>query len=310
MAIDKGWLEALPPIPRSSDLGLSHRHRGLFVDGSETLQDQLLTRSLYWTLRIAEEAESWQWVERLPGYQWAHIGFLERSEDSSASRQGFNFGVLAFCDDPISRETWRLTEFGIDGFSFWVNILPGWFEPHVQVATPSQGCVTGWAVSRRSSAPRQGWLTAGHVAPSATDIGFSDGGVGQVIDRAGGCADAAVVSTTQLPTNLVPAMIAKALTAGREVRLYDQFGQTLETTIHGVDPALGVTPSKHWPLRFSLDDHGQPGDSGALVDDPSNDEVVGLYLGRYHDYIGEGASLGLGLAADYLTSLLDMEVFR
>jgi hypothetical protein len=310
MAVNREWLNELPRVP-DAQLWRTDERQNFFSRAREGLADELVARSLYWTLRLGEEAGQWaDRVEDLPGYQWAQIGFLSPDEDSLFARMGVHFGILAFCDDPDAEQSLLDVEVRVEDFSFPIGIQAAWFEPHVRVVSPSQGCVACWARSRRSTNPRSGWLTAGHVVPSGTTVTFSDGGTGHVVDRPAVCVDAAIVSTTHPPTGTNRATPANALAAGRTVELHDQHGRALSMTIHGVDPTLGATASRYLPLRFSLDSHGQAGDSGALVADPANGEVVGVYLGRYVDYKGGGAALGIGLVAHYLNALLDMEVWR
>jgi len=84
MAVRKEWLDELPPIPDSPEWRTDER-RGYLARARESLSDDL-ARSLYWTLRIGEEDEQWaKYVEALPGYQWAQVGFLSPNEDSPLS---------------------------------------------------------------------------------------------------------------------------------------------------------------------------------------------------------------------------------
>ena len=311
MAINRSWLEELPAIP-ATQAWRSDERRGFFNERAFYV-DPLRVRSLYWTLRISDEAEQWnRLAQALPGYQWVQVGFLAPSENSPLyARAGENFGLLVCCDDQGAEQRQLRQRVEVDGVSFPIGVMTAWFEPHVQVTSPNAGCVAGWAHSRRaSSRPHKGWLTAGHVVPSSQSINFSDGGSGNVVDRAATCVDAAVVSTDRPPANPRLAHIASSLTAGDAVELHDQYGSALPMTIHSVDPTLGTTASRHLPLRFSLDKHGRPGDSGASIDDPASGDINGLYLGRYVDYQGSGTALGVGLAAHYLAAVMDMEIAR
>jgi hypothetical protein len=310
MAVNREWLLELPHVPDRQEWSTDER-RSYFARARDGLRDDLLLRSLYWTLRIGEEARQWAELEALPGYQWAQIGFLAPNADSQgdASTAG-RFGLLVCCDDPTAEQRLWDRPVWVDGVSWPILVKPALYEPNVQVAGPYGGCTAGWARSRRSTYPRDGWLTASHVVPSNTTIYFSDGGTGTVVDRGGTCVDAAIVGTSSPPTMTRWLTPAYALTAGRAVELHDQSGRSVPMTIATVDATLGQAVSRHLPLRFSLDGYGQPGDSGALVDDPTNGEFAGLYLGRYVDYRSGGPPLGIALAAHYLSELMDMEVSR
>lgn len=306
------WLSELPDIPASQVWQSDDRQR-FFSRERDRGIDELEQRSLYWTLRISDQSAQWERVvQNLPGYQWAQVGFLAASDNSALYAQaGRRFGVLVCCDDPGEQQRVLNQQVRVDGESFPIGVVTAWFEPHLRIVSPNYGCVVGWARSRRASGqPRQGWLTAGHVSPGNKPIRFSDGGRGKVTDRAATCVDAAVVGTDRPPSGLAPARVASCLIVGRTVELHDQRGRALPMAIHTVDPALGATASRHLPLRFSLDRHGQPGDSGAAIDDSARGEIVGLYLGRYVDYQGAGTALGVGLAAHYLTAVMDMEISR
>ncbi len=226
------------------------------------------------------------------------------------TRGGAHFGLLLCCDDPGAQQRLLDREVETDGVSWPIGVLPAWFETHIRIDGPGQGCVACWARSRRAERPREGWLTAGHVVPSHETIWLSDGSYGRVVDRGGVCVDAAIVSTTNPPVGMSRATPATAMVAGCLVELHDQDGRALQMTINGVDGALGASASQHLPLRFSLKGHGRPGDSGALVDDPANGEIAGLYLGQYVDYLRGETVFGIALEADYLTALMDMEVSR
>jgi hypothetical protein len=308
--IERAWLAELPRIPVRPAWRSDARQSFFFEQ--VRVADDLTVRSLYWTLRIAEEEEQWATlVQALPGYQWAQIGFLAASENSPLFLDaGSRFGLLVYCDNPDAGTALLNQRIEIEGNAFPIGVVAGWFEPHVRVTYPYSGCVVGYARSRLSRQVKQGWLTAGHVVPSNQQIGFSDGGVGRVVDRGATCVDAAVVSTSRPPLAFRPARVAGSLTAGDAVRLHDQRGRVVQMNIQTVDPALGTTASRHLPLRFGMDRHGKPGDSGALIDAPANGTIAGLYLGRYLDYKGSGTALGIGLAAHYLTAVMDMEISR
>lgn len=310
MAVNREWLLELPRVPAREAWGTDER-RSYFARARDGLQDDLLARSLYWTLRFGEEAQQWAEFEALPGFQWAQVGFLQ--QDFAAPDDpgpGGHFGLLVCCDAQLPDTPLLGRRVEVGGVSWPIRVLPALFEPQVQVAGPYLGCAAGWARSRRATYPRDGWLTASHVVPSNTTIYFSDGGWGTVVDRGGICVDAAIVATSRPPASTRPMRPAFALAAGRSVVLHDQVGRALPMTITTVDPTLGVAASRHLPLRFSLDGSGQPGDSGALVEDPVNGEFAGLYLGRYVDYRSGSPALGIALAAHYLAELMDMEVSR
>jgi hypothetical protein len=305
--VERAWLEQLPQVPAQPQLRDPVRS-GFFADFG-LRGDDLHARSLYWSLRLAEEAGQWDaTVSALPGYQFSQVGFLADSDESPFVDPNERFGVLAICDIPDAQPGLLSRRIEADGYLFPIGVLTGRFEPHVNVTAPYGGCVTGWACSRRSTSPRSGWLTAGHVVPSNQPISLSDGGTGVVVDRARLCVDAAVVSTNMPPAWPSAAAVAASIAPGDAVELHDQFSNALPMNIRTVDPALGATPSSYLPVRFSMDSHGQQGDSGALIFEPAAKEVAGMYLGQYTDFQGTGSAFGIGLSAHYLTALLDMEI--
>ncbi len=85
-----------------------------------------------------------------------------------------------------------------------------------------------------------------------------------------------------------------------------EFSTTQLATILDVATNLGVQDSSRFPLRFSLNVAGQPGDSGSLITATPCGEPLGVYLGAF---TSNGATNGVGLAFSQLAVLIGLEIY-
>lgn len=66
--------------------------------------------------------------------------------------------------------------------------------------------------------------------------------------------------------------------------------------------------SSRFPLRFSFNATGTPGDSGSLIIGRPCGEPMGIYLGSFTS-AKTGARSGIGLALTQLAYHMDLEVY-
>jgi hypothetical protein len=322
MAIDPRWLEDLPRVPevREEQGWRSEVTEAVYRVLVAGVDDSLRVLSLYWTMRLAEESERWHSIATgLPGFFGSEVGFLAVDESSPLVDRG-RVGVTLLYDDPASGSNAEASppllldpenDVRLGRYSFPIVTQPATFTPQLHISNPL-GSVACWAKARASSQqPREGWLTAEHVLSGGTTVTFSDLTPGTLVDKAGGCADIAVVSPPDKSSApATPLRLSPVPTMGTVVNLYDQTGASKTATVKGINDTFAGTPSKSLPVTFSMDDHGTSGDSGSFIEDVKTKDFVGMYLGTYNDKLGTGSKLGVGLAALYVAGLMDMECYR
>ncbi|WP_395294459.1 hypothetical protein ACF9IK_13515 [Kitasatospora hibisci] len=310
--VDPHWLEGLPPIPDSWQLSDENAAR---LDRMMGRLPSQLRKSAYWTLRVSEVTNEYIAVipaEGLtPGFQYAGVGFLDPDLDRVDPG---TFGVIMYSTvEPTEQQERDIAVLTIEErFRFPVVWRTVFFEEHVSVTSAPGGSVACWARSRiKRPNPREGWLTAAHVVRSSRNNAvFSDGGVGQVVDQASVCIDAAVVSTSQPLTNRSKLTVTPAV-PGLAVSFPQLAGGTVSATIWEVASTFGQLSSAHFPLRFAMDTQGVPGDSGSLISSTHGD-IVGIYLGSYTSSSAQAVSYptgGVGLSAEHLEALMGMEFY-
>jgi len=156
-----------------------------------------------------------------------------------------------------------------------------------------------WATSRGGAS--QGWLTARHAAS----------GLGSLVDAATDCTDAALVSVGPAPLVSKPATAAyRSLAAGVSAEMHFSQGP-LTAMVLDVSSDFGIFKSPKFPLRFSLNQAGISGNSGAFITEVSAGQPLGVYLGAFLPASappGQTPS-GYGLAIYQLESMMNLEVY-
>lgn len=230
-----------------------------------------------WTMALQNAFERENYAKEVPGFRLATYGFFDPETEIDG------FGVIAYVAPSL---------LGIPGGQFhWVNVddqtfpvivRPANWRLHAPTVHPSLGTSTCWAKSRRVTLKNKpGILTAKHVVAHTT-IGSSvslTSGKGRLLDLAPEGIDAALV---QVPTShwpLSPGTLScqKFVAQWSDVDMCSPTGR-FSTKVTEVSSGRGsLDPSI--PLRIFLANHGQSGDSGALVMDNAG-RGIGLYMGE------------------------------
>jgi|GEM_PF-5972491 len=313
---NQSWIELVPRVPP----GVSDDPR--FQDGLRRLEARgqgYLGKVLYWTnqfgvalVGLDEILRGIRFVARLSA------GFIEELDGE--------FGIIVYTerheeaedgsDDQALDSSLRLS---IDNRSFPIIIRESYVERHwctsPEVTTPTGARATCWVLSRGYG----GWLIPRHaINPFGANVTFSDGGRGRVVDHFGECIDAAVVSSTVEPQGLSKKRASWPIVAGQPLLVTDAPGSHVDVSVIDVDLNLGVLRSDFFPIRFSTDWGGKPGQSGALIVEPLLGEPAGSYLGilrpRNQSYIPKGATTtptvtGYAQSCFQLENIAGMEFF-
>jgi hypothetical protein len=150
------------------------------------------------------------------------------------------------------------------------------------------------------------------VDPLRSVVAFSDGGSGRLLDQFGECVDAVVVSSTNPHLEHMPSRASWPLVAGQPLYITDSPGKHVPVSIMDVDLNLGVLRSALFPIRFSTDWSGQPGQSGALIIEPIQEEPAGSYLGVLRPTITSpagGTAIGFAQSCYQLETATGMEFY-
>jgi hypothetical protein len=242
----------------------------------------------------------------VPLFRYAAVGFLDEGVDRDYRRNQYPpFGVILYADAVDGRD-WPLPTFdpiqGPDNrVAFPVVVRRGTYE--LQVGAPKQppaAQVACWATTRGGQ--YQGWLTADHATAAL-------GGI--VMDRAGDCTDAALVDIgVKKPSGSVNRSAYTKLAPSLKTQLCFHHG-VVSATVLDVSIDFEIFLNPRFPMRFSLDDSGIPGNSGALVTEASTGDPLGVYLGRFLPWTAKPGQKpsGFALAAYQLEKMMDMEVF-
>jgi len=257
-------------------------------------------RSLAWTVAIsARQDELAAAMSRTPGARYTAVGFLDRSRERQIPGTFPGFGVIVYTDDTgdtAAAPAGRLEPITADDVPFTVVTRPGLFSAESTVGHRPAGQVACWATSRRGA--RQGWLTARHCASA----------LGRVVDSAPDCTDAALVSTGKARAGTVRSAFA-GLAAGLTVDMH-LGSQARVATVLDVSTDFGMLKSGKFPLRFSTDQAGKPGDSGSLLTEKASADPLGIYLGSFVPAANPtGPKAGVGLSIYQLEQMMDLEVY-
>ncbi|TWP36103.1 hypothetical protein [Leekyejoonella antrihumi] len=275
---DREWLGNVPRPGYGFDDGAQIGLRRLEERGNGDLGDVWL-----WSNRIAAALP--QLREQLSGIPFVSriaAGFIEELDGA--------FGVIVYAEvpdnegfvqdpDDVGRSRFSMS---VDDVSLPVVVRYTVLEEHWRTAphvtAPTQARASCWVKSH--SRHREGWLVPRHaVDPISARVAFDDGGTGRVIDAYGGCIDAVVVSSTMPPPARAPSRASWPVVAGQPLVLSASRGHHINVTVVDTDMNLGVLGSILFPVRFSIDWTGLPGDSGAFIVDDTLREPAGMYLG-------------------------------
>jgi hypothetical protein len=253
---------------------------------------------LGWSLLVSDREEDvWARARDVPGFRWSAVGLLHPEVDRELGGDEPRFGVILYAEDDQAEQGGRREGLAFEEIQLPVVVRYGTYEEH-RSRPPSigHGRTACWATSRKGR--RRGWLTARHVAdhPAMSSAG-------SVVDRAPECLDAALVDLGSAGGGTAQSLAAPAV--GGTVDL--DLSTPHSATILDVATNLGVRRSSRFPLRFSVNVAGNPGDSGSLVVGTPCGEPLGLYLGAFTS--ATGARNGVGLALTQIEYFMELEVY-
>ena len=116
------------------------------------------------------------------------------------------------------------------------------------------------------------------------------------------------VPTIGNPPTPTPAY--RSLAAGVSAEVHFSQG-TVTATVLDVSTDFGIFNDPKFPLRFSLNQAGVTGNSGAYITEASSGDPLGVYLGAFlpaNAQPGQAAS-GYGLAIYQLESMMNLKVY-
>ena len=293
-------------LPESYDVRTLGAVGELFARSSESLEE-VLRRSLYWTLRLTLASESVLPVVRAtPGFRHLAFGFLDPEFEGDA------FGVIIFAARSFQR-TERPTESAgaikVDGYEFPVVVRRILETPHQAVPSPSGGTGACWARSRINANPiGPGILTAKHVVGNVlgVPIMLSCGCTGRLDDVGPDGIDAALVtsSCSRAGRQVMPRQL---VAPWMDVYVEGESSGRRHTKVTAVSDTMGILNSASLPARVFLASAGRGGDSGAIVAEARSDDPVGIYMGGYSNPAGQVG--GIAQHAYQVTQLMDMELY-
>lgn len=280
------WIGKLPDEGRELDNDSVYRR------GAE----RLIERNSAGLIRV------WYWANRLAASLPQVEGQLRRTAQLTRLAVGFieelrgAFGVILYVeaasllrrgdstDEPgqgfRAEQSVRVDREEFPVFVRPMSVIQHWCTAP-DVTHPSTARATCWVESRTRN--YAGWLVPRHAVDSlSAHVGFSDGGTGHVIDHFGDCIDAVVVSTSAPPyprTDGSRTRTCWPVVSGQTVLVAEKRGSHRPARVLDVDVNLGILKHAAFPIRFSIDWVGQPGQSGALLLEPGLSEPAGLYLG-------------------------------
>lgn len=250
---------------------------------------------LGWSLLVSDrEEEVWERSRQVPGFRWSAVGLLHPEVDRWFDDYAPAFGVILYAEDEDTEQAEPQRGLAFDEIKLPVVVRHGRYSE--QRAIP-HGRLACWSTSRNGL--RSGWLTARHVADHA---GMA--AVGQVVDRAPECLDAALVNVGVAGAGAVQQLATPAVGSGVDI----EFAALRSATILDVATNLGVQRSSRFPVRFSVNVAGVPGDSGSLIVGTPCGDPLGLYLGAFTSATGRQS--GIGLALTQIEYFMDLEVYR
>lgn len=283
------WHEGLPPEPARERL--QQEEVAVWPDISEAA-----VIGWGWSLLVSDREEEIEARARgVPGFSWSEVGILDPSVDPRLEGDDLRFGVVLYTEDPLTEGGERLESLNLDWVELPVLVRNIRYEAQ-RTSPPSigPGRLACWATSRHGA--REGWLTARHVAQHTATPG-------RIVDQGRACIDAALVDVGASAAGTRRGSVPP--TVGSAIEL--DFGGSTSGTVLGVATNCGIARSSHFPLRFTFDRAGVPGDSGGLILADPCGEPMGIYLGA-HELQGGGRS-GVGQALTQLEYLMNLEAY-
>ncbi|NKX56593.1 hypothetical protein [Arthrobacter mobilis] len=268
-------------------------------------------RAVGWTIALSLAEDQFRSLaRRLPFFDYAAVGFLNELVDPSFRYGEFpSIGIILYTNEQEAAEVPAvdaLRPVRVRDAYFQVVVRRGRREPHhwPQAAPPltANGQLACWATSRNGQV--QGWLTAAHAAA----------GLGNVVDWATECTDAAMVDVGWAPPQALQAVTAYTVSINTGAHLH--LGQPpaplpVRAKVLDISSDFKMYKDPRFPVRFSLSAAGQPGNSGAFITEAVSGEPMGIYLGGFWP-LGTPAALpalGYGLAIFQLEKMMDLQVF-
>lgn len=294
------WLRRVPEPPRQP---LDDPTYQAGLARLEQMGQGELAAVWYWTNRFGSSLSGLD--EYLRGIRFVTriaAGFIEELDGA--------FGAIIYTEPPPfdqidegfeepeqrSREPISVT---VDDQEFPVVIRDSVVERHwctaPEVTAPSIARATCWV--RSSARGYEGWLMPQHaVNPLTALVTFSDGSSGRLLDHFGECIDSVVVSST-MPRNGLYTRACWPVVAGQSLLVTNRPGSHQTVKVIDADLNLGILRSAMFPIRFSTDWIGKPGNSGSLIVEPSQGEPAGSYLGVLHPSVVGYVPPGLNAAS-------------
>lgn len=282
------WYERLPPAPAAGRLDREDLAAWPDISPAEQI-------GLGWSLLVSDRNdEIWERARYVPGFRWPAVGLLHPDVDHALSPDDPLFGVILYADERVQAGENRLPGMAFEDIELPVVVRHGHYQEHGPAPLIPHGRLACWGSTRGGGF--QGWVTARHVAEHPMMSA-----VGTVIDTAPECLDAALV-------DVIPAGggVRQALATPANGGTVDLDFSPIPATILDVATNLGIQSSSRFPLRFSVNVAGQPGDSGSLITAMPCGEPLGIYLGAFSS---KGAASGIGLAFSQLAVLIGLEIY-
>ncbi len=239
-------------------------------------------------------------------FSYSAIGFLNEDLDASFRGSGLPpFGVILYADalPGVPDEPLRFLRFRDVNTVLPVVVRRGtWQQHHTRQAPPpvmTGGQLACWATGRGGST--QGWLTARHAAQA----------LGTVVDAATECTDAALVSVGQTPpVGNLSTSAYRSVAAGVSAEIHLSQG-SLTAMVLDVSSDFGMFNDPKFPLRFSLNQVGVAGNSGAYITEAVSGDPLGVYLGGFlpANAAPSQAPSGYALAIYQLESMMNLKVY-
>src|SRR5262245_53923383 len=160
-----------------------------------------LRKTMYWAAAVFQTLAKHNIPKAIPGLLQLMVGFLDPAREADA------FGVIALSQGVGTDDSVRLEDIRVAGIQCPIFIRPveflehGWPMNHLL-----QGTAACWAMSRVSSQPRFGVLTAKHVlsvsTPRIGQVVRFRGGTGKVLDLGPEGIDAGIVESPEAAPGL------------------------------------------------------------------------------------------------------------
>ncbi|MGE3336007.1 MAG: hypothetical protein AB7I36_20395 [Rhodospirillaceae bacterium] len=255
----------------------------------EGLRTSALRQTFAWMTAMQAAFEADSSYQAFPGFQWATYGFVPVPKELELpgrirSFDSYVFGIAVQIEpDAVGPDViCDSLEVGDEIVPLVVRAVP--VEPHSPHPSPA-GTGACWARSRRPGmrTPRDGVLTVSHafrVLTRGVRVPMDVGGPWCLSDVGPVGIDAALVGLSGcIPSAAVALSVDAHPVAGADVVFEGRASGPVTARITHTLAHPTFFGMSH-PMRVFLDQHGQYGDSGALVTDTQTRNGVGLYMGK------------------------------